>query len=192
MVNKKKLTPYIPLILSLLLALVLFFIVEDFVKMVVVRPLLYVIWFVSLIMQSIPQEAIWIGFILLMLLLTYASLTKEKTPRLPIRTLPLTRKLSPFERWARLFENAQNSSLSKWRLSQELKHLTRNVISPNLDPEDNSRDLSSLDLPAEIRAFFEAQQPSNKRLSAIHDESETALDLDPEVVIQYLEERLRS
>jgi hypothetical protein len=192
MVIKKNIKPYIPLIFSLLLALVLFFIVEDFVKTVIVRPLLYVIWFFSLIVQSIPQAAIWIGFILLMLLFTYASLTKKKTSRLATRAQSLTRELSPIERWARLFENAQISSLSKWRLSQELKRSTKNILSPNMDAEDKKGDLTSLDLPAEISAFFEARQPSNKRLKAMIEETETALDLDPEVVIQYLEEQLRS
>ncbi len=192
MLNKKKLKPYIPLILSLLLAVILFFIVEDFVKTVIVKPFLYVIWFFSLILQSIPQEAIWVGFIVLMLLFSYFSLVKEKASRSSARTLPLSRKLSPIEKWSRLFENAQISHLSKWRLSKELKLLTQDILTSNLNPENQNNSLSDSDLPEEIIEFFETRQPSSSQIHALPGETATALDLDPEVVVQYLEKRLRS
>lgn len=192
MVNKKNIKPYIPLILSLLLALVLFFIVEDFIKTVIIKPLLYVFWFLSLIVQSIPQEAIWIGFILGLLFFSFVSLVKEKPSRLSARSRSLTRNLSPIDKWVRLFENAQISSWSKWRLSQELKRLTWDLLAPTMGVEDKRMDLADLNLPSEISAFFETRQPYNRRLNEMVEKTDPALELDPELVIQYLEERLKS
>jgi hypothetical protein len=50
--------------------------------------------------------------------------------------------------------------------------------------------LAELDLPPEIIAFFEARQPARDpfwKRTNLTDKDKTALDLDPEVVIQYLE-----
>ena len=64
----KKISPFIPLILTLLLALVLFFSVEDFLRSVLIGPLLYVAWFVSLIAESLSHAVIWAGFLIIMLI----------------------------------------------------------------------------------------------------------------------------
>jgi len=193
-VNSKQLKPFIPLILSLLLALVLVFIVEDFVQTVIVAPLLYAIWFVSLIVRSLPQGVLWAGFIFVMLIVSFANLPKGKTPG-SSTWHPPARKSGQVERWTQLLENTQRTRFSKWRLAQELKRLARNLQSP-LDGEGwRSVDRVDLELPSEITAFFEARQPSHypfwKRLISASEETETALDLDPEVVIQFLEERLK-
>jgi len=195
MVNRKQLKPFIPLILSLFLALGLVFIVDDFVQTVIVIPLLYTIWFVSLIVQSLPQGILWAGFIFVLLIVSFANLPKGKNPG-SSTWRPLARKSGQVEKWTQLLENTQNTRFSKWRLAQELKRLTRKLQSPINDDGWRSVDIVDLGLPSEIFAFFEAGQPSHfpfwKRLISASEETETALDLDPEVVIQFLEERLRT
>jgi hypothetical protein len=193
MVNKKRLKPYIPLMISLFLGLVLFFVVEDFLVKVIVQPLLRVIWFVSLIVQSLSQGVLWAGFIFIMLIITYASFTKVKKPGSPTWQTP-TKNAGTVERWARLLENAQISKHSKWRLAQKLKRLTQKLLSPTDGDESANIDISELELPVEIRAYFEVQQPSSnshgERLNQKSEETEMALDLDPEVVLQHLKKRL--
>ena len=66
-------TRFIPLIISLLLAMFLFLLVKDFLRTVILEPLLYVFWFIGLVLESIPQGVIWVGFILVMLI--YATQT---------------------------------------------------------------------------------------------------------------------
>lgn len=191
MANKKRFKSYIPLFLSLLGGLILFFLVDDFVVTVIVLPLLRVFWFLSLVVQSIPQDIIWVGFILVMVIITFIRLRKEKKPRAPARQSPV-RYSSTVERWARLLEFAQDSRYSKWRLAQQLKRLTQRLHPSNQD--EITRDLSEMGLPPEIKAYFEAPQPSGYafrgRFNPARKESETELSLDPEIVIQYLEKKL--
>jgi hypothetical protein len=192
MVNKKSLKPYLPLIFSLLLGLFLFFLVEDFFNTFIIRPLLYVIWFFYLVIQSIPQALIWFGFILAMLVISYSRWARKKQSSMRTGKLSLSRKSSPVEKWTRLLKNAQISRLSKWRVAQELKILTWNVLAPHQDEQDSRVDLSCLSLPQEINDYFAAPQPSNSPPGSRHAEAQKALDLEPEVVIRYLEEQLQS
>ena len=192
MVNKNSLKPYLPLIFSLLVALFLFFLVEDFFYTFIIRPLLYVAWFFYLVIQSMPQVLIWFGFILLMLIISYARWTKKNPPYREPGELSLSRKSSPVEKWTRLLKNAQNSSLSKWRVSQELKILTWNILAPKGDELDQRVDLARLPLPQEIYDYFAASQPSNTHPDSRYEEAQQALNLEPEVVIRYLEEQLQS
>jgi hypothetical protein len=195
MVNKKRLEPYIPLMVSFLLGLVLFFLVNDFLVAFIVKPLLHVIWLISLIVPRIPQGVLWGGFILTMLVVTYANLTKREKTSSSTLTAPATNTGS-VEIWARVIENAKTSKYSKWRLAQRLRRLTQRLLPP---VDQNSRmqmELSGFELPEEIRAYFEAPRPSIEslweRLKHHGEETEMPLDLDPEIVIQHLQERMDS
>lgn len=191
MVNKKSLKPYLPLIFSLLLGLFLFFLVEDFFNTFIIRPLLYAVWFVYLVIQSIPQVLIWFGFILVMLIISYSRWAKKNPSHRETEYLSPSRKSSPVEKWTRLLKNAQKSSLSKWSVSQELKILAWNILAPQGDEQGHRVDLARLRLPQEICDYFAAPQPSSKPPDSWHAEAQKALNLEPEVVIQYLEEQLQ-
>ena len=189
----KKIRPFIPLILTLLLALVLFLSVEDFLRSVLISPLLYVAWIVSLIAESLPHGVIWAGFLLIMLIIAFASLRNEKQEEYYASQLPNWNKGS-VEKWANLLDNAQKDRFTKWRLANDLKRLTRRLTT-NADSGESVHDQYLLDLPDKITAFFEAEQPTRvpfrKWLSQYrNDELDSPLDLDPEIVIQYLEEQL--
>jgi hypothetical protein len=195
MVSKKRLEPYIPLMISLSLGLVLYFLVNDFVVVVFVKPLLRAIWYISLFVQSLSQGVLWVGFIFIMLVVTYANLSKgEKTTSSALTTTATN--TGTVEIWARMLENAQTSKYSRWRLAQRLKRLTQKLLSPFDQDSRGQMDLSGLELPEEISAYFEVPHPSIESLweRLLHrgEEPETALDLDPEIVIQHLQERLNS
>jgi len=193
MVIKKRLKPYIPLLISLLLGLFLFFLVDDFIVNIIILPFLKVIWFFSLIVESLPQAVLWIGYVFVMLIITLNNLTKGMKTIKTTRSIPRINERA-VERWARLLENAQGSRYSKWRLAQELKRLTLKLSSPIDQEEGFGYDISGLELPVEIRAYFEAHHPFNdtivERLNKKSREADVALDMDPEVVLQYLKERL--
>ena len=193
MVNKNQLKTYLPLIFSLLLGLVLFFLVDDFVREVLIKPILWLVWFLSLLIRSIPQGIFWVGLIVFMLVITLSSLMgrREADPR-PRRHS--TRKLGTVEKWARLLEFSRTSSYSKWRLSQRLRRLSQRILSPYNDRNQFSKRLPDFEPPEEIRLYFGAQQPSGysivERFNPGATSSNSDLDLDPEVVIQYLEKSL--
>ena len=187
---KPQLKPFLPLSLSLMLAVVLVILVEDFVQTVIVRPLLYTVWFVTLILQSFPQGLIWTVFLFLMFAWTFNGLSKwQATQRAAWRTLPPT--TGQVERWVRRLGYAQANPLSKWRLAQELKRLHRKLQTP-VDGNGGLPDTpDSLDLSEEIAAYFAAAQPSQptpwQRIFHPEEETNSALELDPEIAIAYLE-----
>ena len=87
------------------------------------------------------------------------------------------------------------SPFSKWRLANELKRLTQKLLSPT-DQEVNFNNLD-FKLPSDIEAYFESQQPTKVPFwdwlnDHTIEKNESLLDLDPEIVIQYLEKRLNS
>jgi cell division protein FtsW (lipid II flippase) len=193
MVISKRYDRFFPLIISLLLALFLFLLVKDFIRTVILEPLLYVFWFIGLILESIPQGVIWVGFILVMLIITLASFKKGEPQKSQSEMLPYS-NTGRVERLARMLNRAQNNPFAKWLLASELKRVTRKLLTPP-EQEKKSINYQELDLPPEITAFFEAQQPTKWSIwewldNREHDETKTALDLDPDIVIQYLEKRM--
>ena len=65
-----------------------------------------------------------------------------------------------------------------------------------ISPYDSELTQNHPEIPTEITAFFEAQQPTKRAFwewlnNSTPDETETALDFDPEVVIEFLEKRLK-
>jgi hypothetical protein len=194
MVLSKRFSTFIPLILTLLLALVLFFLVKDFIRTVIVVPLLHVIWFVSLILESISQGVIWAFLLLVMSIIAFNSFKKASSEKSqPGQLLP--RNSGQVTKWAHLLDNAQTDRFAKWRLARELKRITQKLLSP-LEDEKRYQNLEGLALPPEMVTYFETQQPTRRPFwiwlnQDRHEQTETALDLDPEVVIQYLEKRFR-
>lgn len=193
MVNSQQVKRFIPLLLSLLLALILVLVVQDFVQQVVVRPVLYTVWFVSLLIQSFPEVVLWAGFILFMFFAASSSLKKGREEG-PSDWQSGVKNTGPVEKWARLLENAQTSGFSKWRLAQEFKRLHQKLQSPIEAGKEVISTRVDLKLPVKIEAFYELPQPSQNpiwgRLKRAEEESKTPLDLDPEIVIGFLEENL--
>jgi hypothetical protein len=179
--------------ISLLLGLVLFTLVDDFVLEFIIQPLLHVIWFVSLIVDSLPQGVLWVGFILVMMIVSYSGFKKRDKPGSYTR-VKLTRNLGAVESWAQLLEKSQKSIYSKWRLAQKLKLLTQELLVETDIAERASKGISKLELPVDIRAYFEEKLPSRgslmKRLRLKEEESDMAIELDPEAVLQHLKKRL--
>lgn len=192
MVHKNRLKAYIPLIFSAIFGLVLFFLVDNFVVKVLVQPLLGLVWLLSLVLRSLPQGVLWAGFVILMLVVILNSFKKQqKTYHSAWQ--PGVRNAGPVETWAKLLESSQDSWYAKWRLSKELRHLSRSLLSPASEDETPRVDLSELELPAEIWDYFDAQNPANvPRAKRSNQDLQTyqALSLDPEVVLQYLRNRL--
>ena len=193
MVIRNRVKPFIPFIITALLAVVLFFLVGDFLQSVIITPLLYVIWFLTLLTESIPQGILWVGFLLIVMIIAAASLKQENHQKMPIHQLPIQNS-GQVEKWARLLGHAQNDKFTKWRLANELKRLTRRLLWHS-DDREKAKVQDDLELPVEIRQFFEAQQPTIQPIWArlnkdTTEETDSALDLDPDVVIQYLEERV--
>ena len=193
MVADKGYKRFIPLIITLLIALFLFFLVKDFLRTVILVPLLYVIWFVVLVVESLPQGVIWGGLLLVIAYIAYASLKKDTHERLHTNQLPY-RNSGEVEKWLRFLDQSHIERYTKWRLAMKLKQLTQKLLNP-LEGNVTQRFQDDIELPEEIAAFFEAQQPTIKPFwerfgKKTNSKTDSALDLDTEVVIQYLEKQI--
>lgn len=186
------------LALVMLLAALLTPFLKDFIRDVLLLPLLYVAWLARIVFDSIPQVAIWIVFLVVALLVALRSLSGGRTGRLDTRETPV-RVVGRIESWARLVDQAEQEHYARWRLARELRKLTLAVLAgeKQLSQEQIMQDLKDnrLGLPPEIRAYLQASMTSFSYFSPTRfwfwkeAPRSSALDLDPEQVLQFLEER---
>jgi hypothetical protein len=89
--------------------------------------------------------------------------------------------------------------LSKWRLSQGLKRLALDILPRDdagiVDQNRRRRRPPKTDFPPDIEGFFEAPLPSYQRFPRLSkllraDDRSRALDLEPETIVAYLEDKL--
>ncbi len=189
---------FVPLIVSLLIAVVLVFIVDDFIHQVIVDPLLYVVWFITVFISSLPQQVFWGVFILIALVIAIKSMTREETTRHQAQR-PIVTQRGPVATWYSRLEQAKTQEFSRWRLAQALRKVTWDTLFPDqplnhLQPE-GQRGVAASDLPPEIQAYFEAPMPSSQRFSWLwrwrqSGPHSSALNLNPETVVKYLENEL--
>jgi hypothetical protein len=186
---------FIPLMVVFLLALVLTFLFDDFVRTVIVEPLLLLLWIAGTYLQSLPQFVFWILFVLVALIILVKSLKltiswPQRDPRKNISA-----PLGYVAGWQNQLQRADRQLYFRWQLTRSLAKLTQETLTPAdlLDSDDTqpSPDIMNT-LPPEIAAYFQSAPPRKpaarsrwyKRKS---DRMEPALALDPERVVEFLE-----
>jgi hypothetical protein len=203
----------LPLLICLLLTSVLVFAIKDFVREVIIKPLLYAGWFIGLVLDSLPEMVLWAAFILLAFFIASKSLTisKKTSVKEELKQAP---KHGSVITWFRLLEWGQKQDYSRWRLAAELRKLSAKLLLPDKEPSPYDPALRAK-LPPEIMAYFDARPVSGgSRLlpQACPDEGRnwgglgggslpfrreaknetSALNLAPEVVVQFLEKQILS
>lgn len=178
---------FFPLTITLILAAVLAFIIKDFIAGVIVKPLLYVFWFIVFTIESFPQWLIWGGFILGALVVAFRSLRKESASRKG--SARPARLEGPVVTWLVLVERAQLRPFPRWFLARALRKLADQIASTEGRSHPRGEE------PAEIQAYLNAPSPRFEPFYKFWHHFRfrrhaTALDLDPEVVVGYLENTL--
>jgi hypothetical protein len=190
---------YIPLIVSFFLLFVFALWITDFVRSVVVMPLLYLAWLGAIIFKSLPHAFFWAVFILAAVIIAARSFSKkEDEPTFRKRMGGSYR--SPIEGWARLIKNADEGEYSRWQLAQALNRLTWEMMGykdrPSIQQMEAILKDNDSEIPEDILDYFQAGlQPyypkSVPRFLSRYRfrRSQTPLNLEPGRVIQFLEER---
>ena len=182
----------------LVLAALFGFLVRDFVREVIVQPFLYVIWFITLFLRSLPQFFFWIVFVLLALFVAARSLRGRKQVAQKVYREP-AQLGGPVAVWARLIHHAERGGYSRWQLAQSLAKLTWDIFGDGerltAQQIDARIKAGQLKLPPEIQAYFAASmtpyQPTSRfRRFLLGKGSATPLDLNPEQVVAHLEDKL--
>ena len=180
--------------LALLSVVAMAIFVEGFVRDVIAVPLLYAFWIARLLFESIPQVILWALFVIMVLILGSRSLIIQ-------RRMPRARPVEVSERgrvegWVRLIDQAPQGDFARWRLAQRLGQLALEVL-PDAEPLVPKRSMrrleqETLDIPPEIRAYLQTRMPTAKTRRRFRPGARAvASDLDPERVVQFLEDTLR-
>ena len=192
---KQQISRFTPLVIIIVASGILSFWVRDFVREVIVQPLLLIMWYTSLVLGSFPDTFFWVLFILAFTILALRSLARG-LPRERQRRQEGFALGGPVSTWSRLVHHSSDGGYSQWQLSQSLCKLTWQLLQDERSKsmrhiEDGLR-TQKLDLPADIQAYFEAgllpYQPMSKMKRRLGLESDTpTLDLDPALVVDYIE-----
>ncbi|MBX3053473.1 MAG: hypothetical protein KF753_18500 [Caldilineaceae bacterium] len=182
---------YLPLALVLLITAILVISLDNFLQEMVIQPILFTLWFAGLVLSSLHQSVFWGVLLFVALVLILRSLGRGE--RLP-KTVPEKRYPSQGQvrRWMGLLERAENQRFARWNLAQSLRKLTQDILSPN-ERRDKQRAPIELTLPSDIADYFDAKLPPaqslglRQRLQTKPSQPSHPLDLDPEVVVDFLE-----
>ena len=170
-------------------------VLQDFVREVLIGPVLYTYWVIRLFLESIPQIWIWIAFVVLVAYGVARSLAS--LPTLPRRRPVKPVKRGPVAELAWLLRQSDGGDrYARWRLAQLLGGLAGDVLA---DTERVSRreiwrriERGHLDIPQPIQAYLTARlrsiRPSGR--SGFRP-APSPLDLDPREVVTFLEEQIK-
>lgn len=190
---------FLPLAILSVVTLILAFAVDGFVREVIVTPLLYAGWFSWLILTNLPHWTFWTLLVLASLVLAIRSLSGQP-PRKTKQSDPPPSTNGPVYSWARRLNQASDQTNSKWRVSRDLGRFYWETHFPE-EPYHVQQYIARLSapetvLPTEIRDYFLAgtERPQSTRsfpfLFRRPSPDTSALDLDPERVVEFLENQL--
>lgn len=189
-----------PLALLLILAGLLAYVIQDFVDQAILTPLLYFYWLARLLLAAISQKIIWGIFLGVALVITGRTLWRWRS-----RSRQVQRGAKPqpgrIEAWLKLIRQADQEVYYKWQLAQQLRRLTLGAIAreqrlSRREIRQRLRD-NTLDLPPTLQAYFEASTKSLGHLPPSGPtwlrsrSTPTPLDIDPEQITQFLEEKFK-
>jgi hypothetical protein len=194
---------YVAVIL-LLAAIVAGLFLRDWVRERILEPLILFYWFVRPYVEAIPQQVLWALFLWMALVIGGRSLLqgKERPGESKEVARPRTGRLSVWKRW---IEQAAGRSayqvFFRWRLAKNLGELTEQVMQygERLHPKQarwNGR-AEEQGIPPRIHAYLRAgaETGSYGRVSFFRRlfrlwRKDAALDLDPEMMVRFLEDQL--
>lgn len=165
-------------------------------------PLLYALWLLRLIYESIPQQLLWIAALALVAIVAGRNMFRLR-PASP-RPAPARARLAPVASWAALIRQARQDDYSRWLLAQRLAALAG---ATQAEREPGSQRLlwqiladPNITIPVDVRAYLMAGMGTNAHIRPRRslrawlrgDRAPAAmpLDLDPALVVQWLEHEL--
>jgi hypothetical protein len=176
------------------------FLIQDYVRELLIYPLVYLYWSLRLVYEGVPGVIWWGLAIALLLLLALKSLSRRE-PRLQPAEEFAGHSLSRPQSWMQRIKKTRHGDYFKWQLAREIGQLALASIANHerLTLEQAREKLSTgqLDLPAPIHAYLSAGALSKSYGHYTQTESQLRLpgttspiDLDPQEIVSYLESRL--
>lgn len=171
------------------LALAVFaFWLRDAIHALVVVPLAYLLWELSVVYAFIPGQLIWAGLLILVLMAMIASFLPQGRLS-PVRERARKPAAGQIEALSGWMVKARRGTYFKWRIANRLGRIMRQMSE---GPAAGSR-LSSADaaldgyLEAGLNGSFMDYPPPANPFAA---PTPTPLDLDPRLALDYLESQM--
>jgi len=189
--------------LILLISIPLAIILSEFTREVLLSFLLRLSWFVRLYMDSLPQPILWAVFISIAIVVAARSMLKRRsTPEVTSEAARL--RMGRVHNLMQAISRTSEGLYFKWRLAQHLLGLTLEMLAhQERTSQDRVRERlksGGLDAPSEIEAYLLAgltpvlSTRSNLitrlKQAIMPTHRISPLDLDPDRVIQFLEDQL--
>ena len=196
--NRKRLLPLLALLAA---ALLLAFPLQDFLRTGIIEPLLYFFWGMGILYKSVPQFWIWVlllGIVFFILLTPFL----EDLPRLRGRERKIPPKPGAIEELAETLKQLDKGIYFKWVVANRLGKIIRNWVAyrDRLDKRWQANDLERLgwDASPEIRQYLDAGLNGSFadyprfRIPFIRIKRKTPLDLDPNLVLDFLSKEMEN
>jgi hypothetical protein len=181
----------------------IFFIIRGFTREVILSSILQIYGIARIYINSLPQPLVWALFIAIVVILAGRSMLKPSATSLA-RTNDQELRLGRVTNLAQSIRRTTQGDYFKWRLAQHLLDLSLDVIAyqKRATPSSVRQLLKSGDLvaPPEIVAYLRsgmtqvhsARQGILGRIKAFFmaPDRDRPLNLEPELVVAFLEEQL--
>ena len=169
----------------------------DIVRELILVPVSYLIWIGGLLYRSFDQRALWTSLIIIIVIVSWASLKLKRSASLPDSRNPdiLPHRI---EIWSKRLKDVHRGTYMKWRLSQHMSNLVLDSIAYRAgftrDQIDKNILKGSLELPEDIQAYllaargFEVADSMSGR--NIYSSVPKPMDLPPERIAEFIENYL--
>jgi len=163
----------------------------------------YVVWYADLVLDSVPQEFYWAFLVVISVALAGLSLIRRRGRR-PGGSEQLRAGPVPVRELAALIQDTDDGYYYQWSLAQELSSLIVEAVEGRrLSPSELRREWYSQEkpgVPPYIQAYVKegiwgsyvapGNVASQLRHAVLRRHLASPLDLDPEAVVQFIEEKL--
>ncbi|GIW02005.1 hypothetical protein [Roseiflexus sp.] len=169
--------------------------IRGLLKDALITPLLYLIWGVMRIFESIPQGMIWLVFVAAASIVALASIWGGR--RGEVRRDTDTALRGRVYEWLRLVALAQRHDYSRWRMAQRLMLLLAETIAARerIELRIARQRIASgaIDAPQDVVAFLRAGADSyrTRQRALFQREEPSPLDVDLEQVVFAVERLVR-
>jgi len=181
-------------------ALVITFLLRDVVERILIEPLAYLWWLLKLYYSAFPQYVLWI----LLILISYISAISSLMPQVRARkmqklaSITIHGQIADLASW--MNKSKRDGIYYKWLIANRLGKNAKEILAQR-DGHVVSKSFGKLDgrdwhPPQAIESYFEsglngsfADYPRPRRWTK---PAPTPLDIDPQQVIDYLENELET
>jgi hypothetical protein len=199
----RRLYPILVGLFSVALAVLLAYLLRDAIRHFLIEPLFYFYRFFQILYVAMPQIVWWILFLVLLALLAARTLFRH-IKITPVRQQPVQAdRLSRARAWSHWLEISDQGDYSRWLLARNMAKLALEILAhqerQSLEEAQQLIRAGKIRLPVEVQAYFQIglDAPSFRHYSEFltllrSTRSASPLDLDPEIIVQYLEGRIES